>query len=233
MRAVDVLIAPSAALATACGANGMPTVCINNPLVRGAHAPVVASVTRGRKRGNFLYYGLVAPNKGVSVLLDALEALLVERPDIELVIAGRIEPAYEPEFRLRLRGLPAARYIGELDGAGVMGVLGESWCVVVPSLWLENYPNTVLEAMATGALVLGSGRGGIPELIRDVRCLFDPTNVASVANSMRWACDLGVREYEDIVEGNRAFIASNNGIELFYERILSVFKQAREIQRML
>lgn len=39
--------------------------------------------------------------------------------------------------------------------------------VVVPSIWNDNFPRTMLDAFSNGLGVIGSRRGGIPEVVRD------------------------------------------------------------------
>jgi glycosyltransferase involved in cell wall biosynthesis len=55
---------------------------------------------------------------------------------------------------------------------------------LVPSLWLETGPLTVLEAFAAGIPVIGSRRGGIAELVQDGvdGLLFEPENSKQLAN---------------------------------------------------
>ena len=38
--------------------------------------------------------------------------------------------------------------------------------VIVPSIWYENCPYSVLETLAIGKPIIGSWIGGIPELVR-------------------------------------------------------------------
>jgi glycosyltransferase involved in cell wall biosynthesis len=53
--------------------------------------------------------------------------------------------------------------------------------LVVPSLWPENQPLTVLEALATNTPVLASRVDGIRELLTDEALLFDVNSAASLA----------------------------------------------------
>ncbi len=50
--------------------------------------------------------------------------------------------------------------------------------VVVPSIWMDTFPYTVLEAMSYGLCVVASKIGGIPEQVKDMETglLFEPGN---------------------------------------------------------
>jgi glycosyltransferase involved in cell wall biosynthesis len=47
------------------------------------------------------------------------------------------------------------------------GLLAESDFLVLPSVWNDNFPRTMLEAFAHTMPVVGARRGGIPEVVED------------------------------------------------------------------
>jgi glycosyltransferase involved in cell wall biosynthesis len=97
--------------------------------------------------------------------------------------------------------------------------------VVVPSLWNENFPYVIFQAFAAGKPVIGSLRGGIPELVGDERgLLFDPDNVEELADCMKrlWEGEdeckrMGMKAHEYVV---REF--SN---DVFYDSLMSNYKE--------
>ena len=59
---------------------------------------------------------------------------------------------------------------------------------VMPSLWWENQPLVVIEAMVNGIAVIGSDRGGIPEALGDAGIVPGlPSRLTPIA-----LCPLGV-----------------------------------------
>jgi glycosyltransferase involved in cell wall biosynthesis len=78
-------------------------------------------------------------------------------------------------------------FVGRLDGAGVASLVDSSLAVVVPSVWFENAPMSVLEAMSSGSTVIASDIGGIPEqLTNGVDGLLVPAgDVAALSAAMR------------------------------------------------
>ena len=62
----------------------------------------------------------------------------------------------------------------------------------------ENFPNIALEAMASGAPILSSNRGPMPEIFGDTALYFDPDNVIDIATVMERAL-----QEHDLISENR------------------------------
>ncbi len=61
----------------------------------------------------------------------------------------------------------------------------DRFSVVVPSRWQEPFGLTALEAMANGAALICSGRGGLAEVIGDVALPCDPDEPSTIAAAIR------------------------------------------------
>jgi glycosyltransferase involved in cell wall biosynthesis len=112
-----------------------------------------------------LYFGRISEEKGVETLVRALARL----PDVPAQIVGdgpQLEMLTDLAARLGLESIefPGARWGSELDA-----ILERARMVVVPSVWHENFPYVILQAFAAGKPVVGSDRGGIPELVLEGR----------------------------------------------------------------
>ena len=113
------------------------------------------------------YIGTLAPHKGVHILLEAWGKLT--RPQLanaELRIFGpnAHNPAYVAALRERALKVGATME-GELARAAVADALSEIDLLVVPSIWYENSPLIILEALATRTPLLVSAMGGMAELV--------------------------------------------------------------------
>ncbi|MDA1264404.1 MAG: glycosyltransferase [Planctomycetota bacterium] len=120
-----------------------------------------------RLRVRFL--GTLVHLKGAHVLIDAFAQLPEDlRARIEVAIDGpdTFQPAYVAELRARAAevGLSVG---GALDRDGVARALARTDVLVVPSLWFENRPLIILEALATRTPLLVSVFGGLIELVED------------------------------------------------------------------
>ena len=101
------------------------------------------------------------------------------------------------------------------------------YCVVVPSLWIENYPNTVLEAIASKTLVLGSDRGGIPELILNEQFRFNILDEADVYNKLCFSREISKDDYNKVTEKQYRFIYQNNSQNEYYKRLANILSNVK------
>lgn len=109
------------------------------------------------------FAGYFGAHKGVSTLLAAL-ALLPAGVTLELAGEGPEEPAYRAQVEALGLG-DRVRFAGKVPPAAMAEVYARSDIVVLPSVWDENQPVCLMEAMAAGLPVVASRRGGIPEIV--------------------------------------------------------------------
>jgi glycosyltransferase involved in cell wall biosynthesis len=114
-----------------------------------------------------VFIGTLAPHKGAHVLLDAWGRVPAGlRTDARLSIYG--PHTHNPAYLRHLQSLSAksgARLEGELPRDAVNEVLHSVDLLVVPSVWYENRPLIILEALATHTPLLVSDLGGMAELV--------------------------------------------------------------------
>jgi glycosyltransferase involved in cell wall biosynthesis len=137
------------------------------------------------------YMGQIAPHKGVQILFEAVQKL----PGAALDVKAYGDVSRFPGYARCLCRM--ARRDSRLSLAGVYGqtevsrVLQGLDVVVVPSVWYENSPNTILEAFAHHVPVIASDLGGMAELVRDGEngLLFAPGDTDSLACRLRRLLD--------------------------------------------
>jgi len=123
--------------------------------------------TRARTQSGdlrLLYAGRIHDSKGVAMLLGAVEALAPNRR-VTLTLAGQGQQ--EAELRARFGDAPWCTFLGFISHQELADQMMESDLLCIPSIWAENSPGVVIQALGLGLPVLGSARGGIPELVRD------------------------------------------------------------------
>jgi len=149
------------------------------------------------KKGKYIsYIGRLENIKGVHVLIDALALLHCKRPDlnIETKIVGSGEELYR-NFLVRKvyqAGLEnIVDFVGEVDSSAIVNLLRKSLLSVVPSLWYENLPNSILESYASGVPVLASDIGSLKECIVNGKTgyLFHRGDAVRLAECLEYCLD--------------------------------------------
>jgi glycosyltransferase involved in cell wall biosynthesis len=160
---VDLFLAPTAFARDRAVEFGVPAA-----RTRVLPLGVLRSAARPRPAGprpRIGYVGSLLPHKGVHVLVGAFRGL--ERPEARLQIHGSetVHPEYARRLRSAAAGDPRIAFHGPFREAEQERVFAGIDALAVPSLWWENSPLTVLEALGAGRPVVASRTGGVPELV--------------------------------------------------------------------
>jgi len=112
------------------------------------------------------FVGRIHPYKGLHILLKALRFLPTAKFEVHIVgDKSDIVPEYRRILVEELRSDSRVKWIGKLEPDLVTEFLKQMDVLVIPSLWMETGPMTVLEAWAVGVPVIGTDRGGIKEWV--------------------------------------------------------------------
>jgi glycosyltransferase involved in cell wall biosynthesis len=119
----------------------------------------------------FGFFGQINPFKGLHCLLAALDIAAAELPEIHLSIHGAHLEANDPSYIELINGLidrqrARIRFAGPYPPADLGPLMRAVDWVVVPSLWWENSPLVIEEALSHRRPVLCSAIGGMKERIR-------------------------------------------------------------------
>ncbi|MCL5951125.1 MAG: glycosyltransferase family 4 protein [Chloroflexi bacterium] len=176
---VDAFLAPSAFLRSKLIASGFPPPKVQHlPLFLPSES---FEIDEDNDRF-FLFMGKLDEIKGIRVLLDACR----HSPHLKVILAGRIE---EPLARDLPTILPAnAQYVGMKNRSELRQLLRRSLAVVVPSLWYENQPFSILEAFACAKPVIASDLGGMTELVKhnERGVLVPRADAKALSHAMEW-----------------------------------------------
>jgi glycosyltransferase involved in cell wall biosynthesis len=137
------------------------------------------SPERGRPRAGGLFVGRLSREKGTTVLAQAA----ARRRSAVLEVIGD-----GPE-RSALEGAPGLRLAGWQAPAAIYDRMREAAYLVLPSIALESFPMTVVEAFASGLPVIASRLGALAEIVRDgeTGLLFEAGNALDLAGKLDWA----------------------------------------------
>ncbi|HYD97993.1 MAG TPA: glycosyltransferase [Alphaproteobacteria bacterium] len=110
------------------------------------------------ERKGALFVGRLSPEKGLETLIEAWRG--VEIP-LDIVGEGPLADS------LIQRAPPQVRFRGPLPPSEVSAAMTHAAFLVFPSLWYENFPLVVAEAMAHGLPVLASSEGAPSHMLED------------------------------------------------------------------
>lgn len=130
-------------------------------------------------RNGFLFVGRLSAEKGIDVLATAHQQLAGST----LRVAGT-----GPQDAL-LKDVAGLSALGGLSMDQVRQEMSCATALVLPSIWYENFPRTLVEAFGCGLPVIASRIGALAELVADgtTGLLFEPGNAQDLAEKMRWA----------------------------------------------
>jgi glycosyltransferase involved in cell wall biosynthesis len=181
------VLAPNAFVADTYTALGFPAErMVINPL--GLDAPPglaerVAARRAARPVGppRFGYVGSIARQKGVHVLVEALNGL----PDGAATLDVYGDMSTFADYAAELRALarhPGIRFHGLLGRDRLWDTLAELDALVLPTLWYEASPLVIREAFAAGLPLVASAIGAPGRMVRDGvdGLLFPPGDVAGL-----------------------------------------------------
>ena len=160
----------------------------------------------GERQCEILFVGRLSPDKGADTFVQAAGLALPRLPGWSARMIGPTwyrEKHRDSDFAARLRPAAAAAGItmtGFLENDAVLHAMARAAIIVVPSRWIEPFARVVLEALACGAALIASPRGGIPEAAGDAALYAEPDDPAALADAMcrvalddRFRADLQVR----------------------------------------
>lgn len=114
--------------------------------------------------GYALYFGRLSKEKGILNLINAF----AKCNKGNLYIAGEGPEKENIEKIIKENNLEdRVKLLGFLNKEQMTDATRKCKFVVVPSIWYENCPYSVLETLAIGKPIIGSNMGGIPELVID------------------------------------------------------------------
>jgi glycosyltransferase involved in cell wall biosynthesis len=126
----------------------------------------------------FVYAGRLEVTKGVGVLLAAAEAAQKDG-NFTLKVVGK--GSAEADLRARYGHHDWIEFTGHVTMQEAIDHIAGADMLCIPSIWLENSPGVVIQALGMSVPVISSNVGGLPELVQhDVNGLLaEPGNVES------------------------------------------------------
>jgi glycosyltransferase involved in cell wall biosynthesis len=172
-----------------------PNFIAEDPACQGTASGVRVSAVRNKPYA--LFVGRLSPEKGCDVLVRGW-GLFRERmadsgaggdSEVELLIVGDGPERSELEILAASRGGEGIRFQGRKEREEVLELMRNARFVVLPSVWYEGFPMTIVESFSCGTPVVATDDGGMQEIIGEQwnGLKFAMGDAASLAGKLEWA----------------------------------------------
>lgn len=217
IEAIDYIITPSKFYRTKFIEDG-----INEKKIQAIHNSIEMTdynlVTQDD--GYALYFGRLSKEKGILNLINAFEkcdkgTLYIagegpEKENIEKIVTDR-----NLENRVKL--------LGFLNKEQMTEIIRKCKFVVVPSIWYENCPYSILETLAIGKPVIGANIGGIPELVvnNENGYIFNTVDELTEKMSILFNNEKLIEEFS---KKSKELAKQNYNREIYYNKLEKIYE---------
>jgi len=168
----------------------------------------------------FLFYGRLSIEKGLDILVEA-----AKKANIPLKIVGT-GPLMEQYKNLSFANIS---FLGYKQGQELWDLVTNASFIVVPSVWYENNPLTIVEAYSFGKPVIGSRIGGIPEIINEDETgyLFEMGNHEELADTLEKAKNISDLKYDEMSKNARQFAQTHFNPAVHYKTLIDIYNSVK------
>ncbi len=213
-RYVDRFIAPS---------QFMIDLCVRHswPREKFVHLPNPTNTDREflSEEGKYVtYIGRLSEEKGLSVLLDAAK----RTPAIPYRLVGEGPQKKYLKQKIQSQNIKNVELIGFQSGAKLEQEFSKARLLVLPAVWYENNPLSVLEAKARGRVVVASSIGGLSEMLpREL--LVPPQDSTTLAKTLEKWYSASISEREKMGKKLQKDVQKKNNSNEHVQKVLQVY----------
>lgn len=217
-RSVDAVVCPSKVCEEKLVEGGVPKEKIHvNENSLGTDPGM-----RFSPEGASIFVGRLCEEKGVRTIVEAW-LRSPELPRLKIVGDG---PLREMVQKLANED-PRVEYLGWLSHTELLERIGKADCLLMPSICLEPFGRTTIEAFAVGTPVLGSRIGGTVEIITEGvdGYFFEPGDAVDLSIKVRRFFSLPEGERQSMRFAARGTFESRYTSERRCDRLLAIYSK--------
>lgn len=176
-----------------------------------------------------LYVGRLVKEKGIIDLVKAFNKIRNKK----LYIAGEGPARSEIEEYIKSNKLEdRVLLLGHLSAPEIKEKISNCTFVVVPSIWYENCPYSILETLAIGKPIIGANIAGIPELVKDneTGLLYASGNVDELSEKINILFK-DKTLIEKLSKNAKEFAKIEFLKEKYYQEILDIYNSLRKEEK--
>lgn len=168
-------------------------------------------------RSGLLFVGRLSLEKGIATLSKAI----AKSPSSHLTVVGNGPEAY------RFNGLEHVTSLGSQPNESVRREMTRAQALIVPSIWYENFPRTIVESFACGTPVIASRIGSLACIVQDGKTglLFEPGNADDLVAKIEWALR-NPREMAEMGRRARQRFENEFSADVNYKKLIEIYDAA-------
>lgn len=192
------------------------------------HDPVLMDDDQGKLE--LLLFNMLAPFKGIELLLDVFPLLKQEFPELQLTIAGEEHPrfaGYAKTIRERYHEVAGVRWLGKIPDDDVAKLFQRAHIVVLPYKASTGASSSIYQAAGMGRAIVASDLDEIRALVSEEKfCVdfFESGNAESLHQAIRTMLISPERRRTQAAHNFRAIQSAR--IEVTCQRYLQAFNRA-------
>lgn len=178
-----------------------------------------------QQKTRVIYISGMTEGKGYLRLLDAYDGLSAQaKSRIQLDFAGKFDDAAEQQaFTARLGNRAGVTYHGLVSDAEKIALFAGAHVFCLPTSFMEGQPISILEAYASGCVVLTTPRPGILDIFEPGSNghVIEPDGAALLAAALAGPCQ-DLVELRNIALRNRQLAEETFRVKVFCDRVEQV-----------
>lgn len=188
---------------------------------------IIDKVKNSNKKIKIIFLSNLMEEKGIFDLLEALKILEQQKFNYEAKIAGNLDAKHKELIESYFRELKNVTYCGVVSGNTKKELLLWGNIFVLPTYYeMEGQPISILEAMATGNLILTTHHAGIPDIFSDgINGFFvEKRNALSIASKITQLNE-DHKLINSIGEHNYNFAKNNYRVKNFMNNFIKIINE--------
>ena len=227
-KKINVFLAPSLFMKRQALKWGMP-------IKKVIHLPYAISVDKSqelmqsknysqKKNPYLLYFGRLSQEKGIDLLIKVFLKDLGKLKNYHLKIVGQ-GPEREKLENLA-KGEKQIEFLGQKSKRQLKEIIDKAYLIIVPSIWPENLPFSVLESFASGKAVLAAKIGGQSELVKDNKTglSFKLNDESDLREKIIWAIGHS-KKIKQIGQAAQKEVLAKCNPENHYQRLIRIYER--------
>ena len=215
LRSASLLLAASTRTAEIYS-NAVPDTHFEIEQIGNESANMPAAIKTKSEKIRFTALGTLSKSKGAGVLEEILKR--AHRTDAEFHFYGRAHEGYGRRLR-RLGLIDHGAYVPE----ELPAIMAKTDVGIVIPIWEDNGPQVAMEFVNNRIPVLGTRRGGIPDIVApDAGFLFEPDSGADLERAVSWIERVSMAELDVISARMRPLVTPQQHAR----RVSELYRQA-------